>query len=134
MIMLLASALIVDDNFFNRDLCRLALEHAGYSVIEAETGREAVNLLNEQTFDLLVLDLQMPELNGIGVIREIGHQTRHRDMSIVVMTANPHMATAEVEMEVDFVMYKPIDILSFTAFVERLAKSPVKPSSDRNFL
>jgi CheY-like chemotaxis protein len=122
--MSVSTALIVDDNYYNRDLCRLALEHAGYFVSEAESGLDAVNLLKEQTFDLLILDLAMPELNGVGVIRQISHQTKHEAMSIVVMTANPHMATEEVDLQVDFVLYKPIDILDFTAFARRLARKP----------
>jgi CheY-like chemotaxis protein len=121
-----STALIVDDNYYNRDLCRLALEHAGYSVSEAETGVAAVNILKDQTFDLLILDLAMPELNGLGVIRQINVQTNHKDMSIIVMTANPHMATEEVDLRVDFVLYKPIDILNFTALVQRLIKKPAE--------
>jgi DNA-binding response OmpR family regulator len=117
-----ARALIVDDNYYNRDLCRLALEQAGYDIAEAKTGKEAVSFLKEQTFDLMVLDLAMPELNGVDVIREIGHQAKHQAMSIIVMTANPHMATEEVELEADFVLYKPIDILEFSVFVRRLSE------------
>jgi CheY-like chemotaxis protein len=133
---LLPTALIVDDNYYNRDLCRLALEHAGFSVSEAETGLAALNVLKDQTFDLLILDLAMPELNGVGVIRQLSHQPKHEDMSIVVMTANPHMATEEVDLQVDFVLYKPIDIIDFTAFVQRLVKKPtatVAPASKPNF-
>ena len=128
-----STALIVDDNYYNRDLCRLALEHAGYSVSEAETGLAGVNILKDQTFDLLILDLAMPELNGLGVIRQISQQPQHEAMSIVVMTANPHMATEEVDLQVDFVLYKPIDIIDFMAFVQRLAKKPAAPvTSDQS--
>lgn len=118
------TALVVDDNYYNRDLCRLALEHAGISVVEAKNGRDAMNWLRRQTFDLLVLDLAMPELNGIGVIRELSHQSEHKGMSVIVMTANPHMATDEVAREVDFVLHKPIDILDFTALALRLTNRP----------
>ncbi|MEP7291110.1 MAG: response regulator [Chloroflexota bacterium] len=117
------SALVVDDNYYNRDLCRLALEHAGYSVVEAESGQEALRILDQQTYDLLVLDLAMPDGNGIDVINEISHQSRHQAMPIIVMTANPHMATEEVELEVEFVLCKPIDVQVFTRFAQRLAKT-----------
>src|SRR5579871_1824095 len=102
------SALVVDDNYYNRDLCRLALEHAGFDITEAQSGMEALSVLKERTFNLMVLDLAMPQLNGVDVIRELRNQTRHENMLIVVMTANPHMATEEVNLEVDFVLYKPI--------------------------
>ena len=116
-------ALVADDNYYNRDLCRLALEHAGYSVEEAKTGKQAVAILRETQFDLLILDLAMPELNGIEVLREI---ERPDSMSIIVMTANPHMATHDVMDGADFLMCKPIDINEFTALVSRLGR-PVAP-------
>jgi CheY-like chemotaxis protein len=115
------TALIVDDNYFNRDLCSLALQFVGYSVTEATNGQEAVQILTQNTFDLLILDLAMPEINGVGVIRQISNQPRHRDMSIVVMTANPHMATDEVSTNADFVMHKPIAVEEFAQLARRLA-------------
>lgn len=122
----LISALVVDDNFYNRDLCKLALEHAGYLVSEAESGQEAIQILKTRTFDLLVLDLAMPGGNGIDVISEISHAPQHEAMAIIVMTANPHMATEEVEMQVEFVLCKPIDVQVFTRFAQRLAKAKEK--------
>ncbi len=116
------SVLVVDDNYYNRDLCRLALEHAGFDITEAQTGAEALKILKERTFNLMVLDLAMPELNGVDVIRELRNQPQHEHMLIVVMTANPHMATDEVELEVDFVLYKPIDILNFSSMVQRIVQ------------
>lgn len=114
------TALIVDDNYFNRDLCALALEHVGYQVSHAENGRAAINTLQSQKFNLLILDLAMPELDGMGVIREMRERKIKHNMSIIVMTANPHMATGEIDMDVDFVVYKPIDINEFSRLAQRL--------------
>ena len=125
------TALIVDDNYFNRDLCALALEHVGYGVFHAENGREAINRLQNQKFNLLILDLAMPELDGMGVIREIREKQIQHEMSIIVMTANPHMATNELDSDVDFVVYKPIDINEFSRLAERLTKRYVKISNTR---
>jgi CheY-like chemotaxis protein len=120
------TALIVDDNYFNRDLCSLALQFVGYNVTEATNGQEAVQILNQNSFDLLILDLAMPEINGVGVIRQISNQPRHRHMSIVVMTANPHMATDEVSTTADFVMHKPIAVEEFAQLARRLAQRTAK--------
>jgi CheY-like chemotaxis protein len=118
------AALVVDDNYFNRDLCKLALEHVGYTVTEAENGLEAVNLLNQHRYDLLLLDLAMPEMDGPSVIRAIRQKMPHPRMCIVVMTANPHMAMhEEVELNADYVMYKPIDVVAFSKLLERLRNS-----------
>jgi CheY-like chemotaxis protein len=112
------SALVVDDNYYNRDLCRLALEHVGYDVTEVENGALAVTQLEKARYDLLILDLAMPELNGVEVLREI--KDRYAPMSIIVMTANPHMVIEDVEAQVDLVMYKPIDITGFVKLVGRI--------------
>lgn len=120
------TALIVDDNYFNRDLCSLALQFVGYNVTEATNGQEAVQILDQNSFDLLILDLAMPEINGVGVIRQISNQPRHRHMSIVVMTANPHMATDEVSTNADFVMHKPIAVEEFAQLARRLAQRTAK--------
>ncbi|MBA3868868.1 MAG: response regulator [Anaerolineae bacterium] len=125
------TALIVDDNYFNRDLCALALEHVGYNVFHAENGREAINRLQDQKFNLLILDLAMPELDGMGVIREMHEKRIQHAMFIIVMTANPHMATNELDADVDFVVYKPIDINEFSRLAERLTKSYVNISNTR---
>ena len=117
-----ATALIVDDNYFNRDLCALALEHVGYHVSQAVNGLEAINILQRQKFDLLILDLAMPELDGMGVMREIREKNITHNMSIIVMTANPHMATNEIDMNVDFVIYKPIDVNEFSLLAQRITK------------
>ncbi len=65
------TALVGDDNFYNRDLCRLALEFAGYQVIEAANGIEILDILASQPVELLILDLAMPEMDGIGVIKAL---------------------------------------------------------------
>lgn len=117
-------ALVVDDNFYNRDLARLALDNVGFEVSEAENGRDALTKLQHDNFDLMVLDLAMPELDGVGVITEVRRHTRHNQMKIVVVTANAHMADS-IEREADFVMYKPIDIAQFVTFLRRLKSAAV---------
>lgn len=117
------TALVADDNYFNRDLCRLALETAGYHVVDAEDGKSALEALQGYPFDLLVLDLAMPELTGIEVLHSLVSRTPSKPMTMVVMTANPHMATEEVQDMADFVFYKPIDVLAFTSLARRLLMS-----------
>ena len=116
-----ATALIVDDNFYNRDLCVIALTHVGYKVTEAENGEEALKLLESNAFDLLILDLSMPVLSGVEVIRRLRGTDTHQRMSILVMTANPHMVSNEVDMFADFVMNKPMNIQEFAQLAKRLA-------------
>jgi signal transduction histidine kinase/CheY-like chemotaxis protein len=59
--------LLVDDIVTNRDLARILLEQGGHTVVEAENGLEALRLLAARSFDILFLDLQMPEIDGFRV-------------------------------------------------------------------
>jgi CheY-like chemotaxis protein len=120
------SALIVDDNWYNRDVFRIALENAGYTVAQAENGQEGLDCLAARTYNLLVLDLQMPGIDGTTVLKQIRGQDQHKTMRVVVVTANPHMATHEVDDLADHVMQKPIDVVSFARFTQRL-KSVAEP-------
>jgi two-component system, chemotaxis family, chemotaxis protein CheY len=113
-------SLVVDDNFYNRDVARLALENAGYTVEEAENGIEALQKLSHATSDLLILDLEMPELDGIGVLNEIRKVPHHNQMKVIIVTAHPEMTGDITADEVDYVMYKPIDIQIFRVFLQRL--------------
>lgn len=113
-------ALVVDDNYFNRDLCKLALDHAGFDSIEAENGAEALSILQNQEFDVLILDLAMPEMDGITLLNELKRLNIRAGVCTIVITANSHMATEEVEIGADYVLYKPIDIQFFTQLLQRL--------------
>lgn len=121
------SALIVDDNFYNRDLSALALKHSGYTVDEAKNGLEALSKLENQRFDLLVLDLAMPEMNGTELLRQLKARNLMQNMCVIVMTANPHMALGDVVNDhADYVLFKPIDIMEFTRFAQRLSDTDRK--------
>jgi CheY-like chemotaxis protein len=116
-------ALIVDDNFFNRDLCALVLQRTGYAVQQAVNGQDALDLLQRETFDLLLLDLAMPVKDGITVMRELRENKTGGNMYIVVMTANPHM-TFYQEVEADYTIYKPMDVVAFEQLAVRLKSQP----------
>ncbi len=122
------SALIIDDNWFNRDIFRIALESAGYSVTELDNGSAGIALLEQQTFNLLILDLQMPLVDGRTVLVKVKEHPLHKKMRVVVVTANAHMATSDVDEMADYVMYKPINVMEFSEFVRRLKNMSVPTS------
>jgi CheY-like chemotaxis protein len=121
------SALIIDDNWFNRDIFRIALESAGYIVTQFDNGMDGMNILKNQTFSLLVLDLQMPIVDGRTVLHSVRAQDLHENMHVVVVTANAHMATQDVDRLADYVMYKPINVTEFSEFVRRLKDLSLTP-------
>jgi two-component system, chemotaxis family, chemotaxis protein CheY len=71
----MARILIIDDQPQIRDNCREALEEAGHRVIVAADGREGVRLYRESPVDLVILDLYMPELDGLATIQELRRTT-----------------------------------------------------------
>lgn len=117
------TALVVDDIADNRDLFRTVLEQAGYEVYEAASGKRGLEMLSAQIFDLLILDLQMPHVTGLDVLREIRAYPHLDRMAVVVVTANPHMITDEVETYAYHIMQKPLNIREFSQFVRRLQSS-----------
>jgi CheY-like chemotaxis protein len=119
------TALIVDDNYYNRDIFRIALENVGYSVSDCADGEQGAALLTTRTFDVLILDLQMPGLDGRTVLLKVHENPLHRSMRIVVVTANAHMATDDVGEIADYVMIKPINVMEFSEFTRRLKPATV---------
>ncbi len=115
-------ALVVDDNFYNRDLATLALKHVGFDVTHAENGLIALQKLREATYDLMILDLAMDGMDGVSVLQHLRHQLQDDKLCVIVMTANPHMVTDAVKSDADLVMMKPIDINEFALFAKRFIK------------
>jgi len=79
--------LIVDDIEENRHLLRRRVEREGYSVVTASNGREALDVLRKCPFDLVLLDIMMPEVDGLAALREIKQDPHLRDLPIVMISA-----------------------------------------------
>jgi len=74
--------LLADDNRMNRLLLGRSLEQQGHTIVFAEHGREALDLLRQQRFDVLLLDVLMPELDGYGVLEELKGDLHLRDIPV----------------------------------------------------
>src|SRR2546427_12790817 len=79
--------LVVDDEPANRTLLTEALEPAGFTVLPATGGREAIEIAKSSKTDLVLLDLIMPEVNGYDVVEALRADERTRDTPIMVLTA-----------------------------------------------
>jgi CheY-like chemotaxis protein len=78
--------LVVDDDSRDRELFRVNLERAGYEVLEADSGHEALNALMNTHVDLTILDLSMPEMDGLEVLRATKYMPKP---TILVVTGLP---------------------------------------------
>lgn len=83
--------LIVDDNRINRLKLSRALTQQGHAVSEAENGREALEMLRVEPFDLVLLDILMPEVDGFQVLREMKDDTTLRNVPVIVISALEEM-------------------------------------------
>ncbi|PLX81120.1 MAG: two-component system response regulator [Desulfuromonas sp.] len=82
--------LTVDDSATVRQLLNMTLTDAGYDVTEAADGKQALSLVAENQFDMLVTDLNMPEIDGIKLIEEVRKIPGNRFMPIIMLTTESH--------------------------------------------
>jgi diguanylate cyclase (GGDEF)-like protein/PAS domain S-box-containing protein len=82
-----ASILVVDDDELNRDALSCLLRLQQYNVEVAADGREALSLINASRFDLVVLDIEMPILNGLELLTEIRTTRNQTDLPVIMLTA-----------------------------------------------
>lgn len=80
--------LVTEDNEINQQVAQEMLEDAGLSVRIATNGREAVHAVRESSFDVVLMDIQMPEMNGIEAVKEIRKDPRFTELPIIAMTAH----------------------------------------------
>src|ERR1700726_2799691 len=80
--------LVVDDNSDHRKGFRILLESGGYSVVECNSGKEALTALETTNFDLMTLDLSMPDVDGFDVLRAV--RSKHPELKIVVASGFLH--------------------------------------------
>jgi two-component system, chemotaxis family, chemotaxis protein CheY len=77
--------LAVDDSKTMRDMISFALRGAGFEIEEAEDGEVALEKLAKARFDLIITDLNMPRLDGVGLIRNVRSSAQHQDVPIVIL-------------------------------------------------
>ena len=91
--------LVVDDDEDLRVLVRKSLTRAGHRVIEADNGIEGLELIGNQTPDLVVLDLNMPDVDGFEVLRRIRANEANRALPVIVLTAQGDEESAKQSFE-----------------------------------
>jgi adenylate cyclase len=103
--------LIAEDNRMNRLLLSRGLEQDGHTIAFAENGREALDLLRSQRFDLMLLDVLMPELDGYQVLAELQHDPHLRDIPVIMTSSLDELDSVVkcVEMGAEDYLSKPIN-------------------------
>ncbi len=103
--------LVVDDNAGNRDMLSRRLEREGYSVDTAANGREALEKLEAGVFDLVLLDIVMPELDGFAVLQSIRANQRWKEVAVIMISALDEIKSVVrcIEMGAEDYLPKPFD-------------------------
>jgi serine phosphatase RsbU (regulator of sigma subunit) len=103
--------LVVDDNENNRDILARRLERQGHTVALAENGRAALALMRAQPFDLVLLDIMMPEMNGYEVLGQVRDDPSLRHLPIIVVSAIDELDSVVrcIELGAEDYLLKPIN-------------------------
>jgi len=103
--------LVVEDNDRNRRLLRILLRSKGYEIIEAATGEEAMNHLKNQKPDLILMDVQLPKMDGLELTQKIKSDKETADIPIIAVTAYAMKGDREriLKAGCDGYISKPID-------------------------
>jgi two-component system cell cycle response regulator DivK len=114
--------LIVEDKPSSRELLRTVLEQLGYEVTEARDGEEGLELIHQQTPDLVLMDLQIPERNGYDVLQEIRKDPGLAHLPVLAVTASAMPGDQEKALAAGFTGYisKPVSLAHLRAEVNRL--------------
>jgi len=116
-----ATILIVEDNEANRLLASAVLERDGFSVVMAGNSEEALQMLAAKTPDLILMDVQMPGVDGLSLTRTLKRDERMAGIPVVALTALAMLGDRERTLEAGCAGYisKPIDTRTFAAEVRK---------------
>lgn len=106
-----AVILVVDDNEMNRDMLSRRLQRLGYTVVLAEDGEKALDNLQHQAFDLVMLDIMMPKMNGYEVLEKVKADVRLRHIPIIMISAVDDLDSVVkcIEMGAEDYLFKPFN-------------------------
>ena len=120
--------LYIEDNPDNTTLVRRALEARGYKLMHAATGLKGVEMAEQEDVDLILLDINLPDIDGYEVARRLRASGKRELAStpIIAVTANALKGDAEKALDAgaDVYMSKPINIRELWARVEAFVPSP----------
>lgn len=107
----MSHVLIADDNRMNRLLLARSLEQKGHDITFAENGKQALDLLRAGSFDLVLLDVEMPEMNGYQVLEQVHGDMRLRDIPIIVTSALDEIDSVVkcIELGAEDYLNKPVN-------------------------
>lgn len=116
--------LVLDDEEHILELIDYNLKNAGYKVIKAETGEDALELLEKNEIDLALLDIMLPGIDGIEVLRNIRSHHKYKKLPVILLTAKSDEISKVVGLEVgaDDYMAKPFGVHELLARIKAVLR------------
>jgi CheY-like chemotaxis protein len=113
--------LVVEDNEVGLQLARRILRKAGYSVISARDGKEALEQMDNHKIDAVLMDIELPDMDGLEATSRIRHSNEWQDIPVIAMTAHAMKGDAErfLGAGVDCCLTKPVNQRELLAVVEQ---------------
>jgi two-component system cell cycle response regulator DivK len=113
--------LVVEDNEKNMKLFRDVLSATGYRTLEATTGGEAIEMATEHTPDLVLMDIQMPDMDGVEALRRLRADARTASLRVLAVTAQAMRGDREQFLAAGFDGYlsKPVNVQELLGTVRR---------------
>ena len=114
-----STLLVVDDLDENRSLLRRRFAKLGYSIVEAASGPEAIEIVEQEAIDLVILDVSMPGMSGIDVLRTLRASEQSAELPIIMATGHieASLAAEALALGADHYVSKPIDFKALHALV-----------------
>jgi CheY-like chemotaxis protein len=130
----MSKILMAEDNAVNRELLRELLESRGHTVSEACDGQEALDIMESEKPDVLLLDIGMPVLDGFAVVRKIRENPRLASLPIVAITAYAMQGDREkiLSSKFDGYLSKPVNAHSLDEELHRLLSKRVDQDISEN--
>ncbi|NUN63911.1 response regulator [Pseudanabaena biceps] len=123
--------LIVDDNEINRDMLARRLQRRDFDLTMAKDGREAIALVKSRPYDLILLDIMMPEIDGYEVLKYLKNEPKLRDIPVIMISAIEEMDSVMKCMEIgaDDYLTKPFDPDMLKAAISRALSGKSKQNT-----
>ncbi|HTW93354.1 MAG TPA: response regulator [Tepidisphaeraceae bacterium] len=108
----MAKILLVEDNEMNRDMLSRRLLRRGHEVLTAENGAQALIAAEDQKFDLVLMDLRLPDISGWDVTRQLRSRSANANLKIIALTAHAMEGDRQAAMDAGCDDYdtKPVDM------------------------
>ena len=118
------TVMIADNDAEERCILKAILKLKGFQVVEAADGQEAINLATKGTPDLLLVDLRLPRVSGLTVIRQIKNQARLRNLSLVTVLISASTTQHSRNAAASAHLQKPVEFDQLTSLLDRLLPQP----------